>query len=186
MKMNKFRKICRWLHRELGFLAVGLTMVYAISGIALNHSHQWDPNFASHQETFFIEAPGTGPNGMVQPLVLQRLGLREPVLNTWRAGEAEFQVFMEGARYDVNLTTGEVRKEFTAKRPFWFAVNFMHLNSGQGVWTGLADALAATLLILALTGIFLVPGKQGLSGRGGIMFLLGILLPVVYVLWQRL
>ena len=41
--MNGFRKVCRWLHRELGFFAVGLTLVYAISGIAVNHVHHWDP-----------------------------------------------------------------------------------------------------------------------------------------------
>jgi len=35
MEMRTFRKWCRTFHRELGFVAVGLTLVYAISGIAV-------------------------------------------------------------------------------------------------------------------------------------------------------
>ena len=43
--MNKFRKVCRWLHRELAFVAVGLTLAYAISGVAVNHIDSWNPNY---------------------------------------------------------------------------------------------------------------------------------------------
>ncbi len=33
-----WRKWNRWIHRELGFLFFGMTIIYGISGIALNHS----------------------------------------------------------------------------------------------------------------------------------------------------
>lgn len=180
--MNSFRNICRWLHRELGFLAVGLTLVFAISGIALNHAHHWDPSFSQATERFTIEAPGSGPTNEVQPMVLEKLNLNEPVTNIWRASETEFQIFLENGQYDVNLVTGEVVKTGLKKRPLLADLNFMHLNLGKAPWTGIADAFAGIMIILALTGIFLVRGSKGLTGRGGIMMALGFLLPILYAI----
>lgn len=183
--MNKFRKICRWLHRELGFLAVGLTLVYAISGIAVNHAHHWDANYAGTLDSFTIEAPGTGPTGEIQGLVLSRLNIQEPIKNTWRASKTEFQVFLENGQFDVNLATGEVLEKGFKKRPLLFDLNFMHLNSGKAPWTGIADVFAGVLIILAITGVFLVKGRKGLAGRGGVLMALGFLLPIGYAILMR-
>jgi uncharacterized protein len=183
--VNGFRQVCRWLHRELGFFAVGLTLVYAVSGIAVNHVHHWDPNHASYVATSRIEPPGDGETDAVAPLVLERLALREPVKETWRAGRDLLQVFVRDGTIDVNLVTGEVVRRGSAKRPVLFDLNFMHLNKGKAPWTGIADAYAAVLIVLALTGIFLVKGRKGLAGRGGVLMLLGIVLPLVYAVLVR-
>ena len=178
--MKKFRKICRTLHREFGFFAVGLTLVYAISGIAVNHAHHWDANYARTLEITRIEPVGTGPTAEIKPQVLERLHIDQPVKNTWRASHSLFQVFLEGGSIDVDLVTGEVITHGFKERPLLYQMNFMHLNSGKAPWTGIADAYAGVLIVLALTGIFLVRGKKGLSGRGGILMGLGILLPILY------
>ncbi len=184
--MRKFRKICRTLHRELGFLAVGLTVVYAISGLAVNHAHHWDANYARTHETRRIEAPGTGPTTEVQPLVVDRLGITAPVKGVWRASADVLQIFVEGGQYDVNLATGEVQVQGFARRPVFFDVNFMHLNSGKAPWTGIADVYAGILLVLAMTGPWLVRGRRGLAGRGGVTMAIGLLVPVVYAVITRL
>jgi len=180
-----FRKWCRTFHRELGYLAVGLTLVYAVSGIVVNHAHHWDVNYARTTETFTIAAPGTGPTADIEPVVLDRLGLAGPVKGTWRAGETEFQVFQEGVGFDVDLVTGQVVKRAFRKRPLLFDLNFMHLNSGKAPWTGIADVYGGMLIVMALTGIFLVRGPRGLRGRGGLLMGAGFLLPVAYALLAR-
>ena len=38
----KIRPWVRAIHRDLGYVAVGLTFVYAISGLAVNHVADWD------------------------------------------------------------------------------------------------------------------------------------------------
>jgi hypothetical protein len=48
-----------------------------------------------------------------------------------------------------------------------------------------ADSYAVLLALLALTGIFIVRGRKGLAGRGGVLMALGILLPIAYVLVAR-
>ncbi|HPF71951.1 MAG TPA: hypothetical protein PLQ13_14860 [Candidatus Krumholzibacteria bacterium] len=184
--MRRFRKICRTLHRELGFLAVGLTVVYALSGLAVNHAHHWDANYQRTATERTIEAPGTGPTAEVQPVVLERLAVDRPLKGVWRASDEVLQVFVEGGQYDVNLATGKVLEHGFARRPLFFDVNFMHLNSGKAPWTGIADAYAGILLVLALTGPWLINGSKGLKGRGGVMMAIGIVVPVVYGIVTRL
>ncbi|MFN2370157.1 MAG: hypothetical protein ABR506_03265 [Candidatus Krumholzibacteriia bacterium] len=184
--MRTFRKVCRTLHRDLGFLAVGLTVVYAISGVAVNHAHHWDANYERIRVERSIAAPGPGPTAEVQPLVLERLGITVPIKGVWRASTEVLQVFVEGGQYDVDLVTGRVTEHGFAKRPLFFDVNFMHLNSGKAPWTGIADAYAGVLLVLAMTGPWLIGGSKGLKGRGGLLMAVGIALPVVYGVVTRL
>ena len=44
----------RWnnvFHRDLGYLCVGLTLVYAVSGVAVNHVDAWNPSYEiTHRE----------------------------------------------------------------------------------------------------------------------------------------
>ena len=54
-----------------------------------------------------------------------------------------------------------------------------------GIWTVAADVYASALLLLALSGIFLVRGRKGLKGRGGLLMTSGFLLPIVYAFVMR-
>jgi hypothetical protein len=182
--VKTFRRVCLWLHREIGFLAVGLTLVYAISGLAVNHAHHWNPNYTQSRELSQMEPVGAGPTTEITPLVLERLALPEDeaVKNTWRSAPDKLQVFVDGATYTVNLEDGEIRRDGVGRRAALYEMNFMHLNTGKGVWTGVADAFAGVMILLAITGIFLVRGAKGLKGRGGVLMVIGILLPLIYAL----
>ncbi|MEZ4386532.1 MAG: PepSY-associated TM helix domain-containing protein [Candidatus Krumholzibacteriia bacterium] len=183
--MTRFRKICRFLHRELGFLAVGLTLAYAISGVAVNHTDSWNPSYEQVRTTRTLTPPGTGTTDAVAPLVLDQLALAEPVLNVWRATEQQLRVIIPSGTIDVDLLTGEVREERLVPRPLLRDVNFLHLNQGKGAWTWIADGYAVILAILALSGIFLVKGRKGLGGRGGVLMALGLVLPIAYVMVEK-
>ena len=41
----KWRKWNNIIHRDLGYLCVGLTIIYAVSGVAVNHVQDWNPNY---------------------------------------------------------------------------------------------------------------------------------------------
>jgi uncharacterized protein len=178
------RKICRFLHRELGFLAVGMTLVYAISGIAVNHHLDWNPSYERAIENWKIDTPGHGPTEEIAPVILSRLDLDEPVRNVWRATPNTLRVIVENGTIDVDLLTGRVRSDRLKARPLFRDVNFLHLNHGKGAWTWIADAYAVILMILALSGIVLVKGSKGLAGRGGILLAVGILLPVAWIVFS--
>jgi uncharacterized protein len=178
------RKICRFLHRELGFLAVGMTLVYAISGVAVNHIADWNPSAIRSVDIWQIESPGHGPTEEIAPIVLQRLALEEPVLNVWRATPNTLRVIIGSGTIDVDLLTGRVRAERSRPRPFFSELNFLHLNHGKGAWTWIADVYALILVILAISGILMVKGRKGLAGRGGVLMALGVLLPVGWAIFS--
>jgi hypothetical protein len=43
MEQIKWRKGNRLIHRDRGYLCAGLTVVYAVSGVAVNHLRDWTP-----------------------------------------------------------------------------------------------------------------------------------------------
>jgi hypothetical protein len=53
----RWRPRLRGLHRDFGYLVVGLTFVYAASGLAVNHIEDWDPNFTQFERTHELAAP---------------------------------------------------------------------------------------------------------------------------------
>ncbi len=185
--MIGFRRVCRFLHRELGFLAVGLTLVYAISGVAVNHIADWNPNWVIGEQVFHIDPVAAGETPAVAAAVLAQLRLSEGeiVKTTWRAAPDRLHVFLTNAKLDVELATGKVVRTGHVPRPFFADVNYLHLNHGKGAWTIIADVYAGVLAVMALTGIFLVRGRKGLAGRGGVLLALGLALPLLYLVLGR-
>jgi hypothetical protein len=114
--------------------------------------------------------------------VLDRLGERIEPAAVVPLAPGVLRVVLEGRTLTVFVAEGRVVDERVTRRPLLFALNYLHLNTGKGAWTWWADAYAGALLVLALTGIFIVPGRKGLAGRGKWLLATGILLPVVYLL----
>ena len=50
-------KLNRITHRDIGYLIAGLTLIYALSGIALNHKHDWNPNYLIDNQNFSTQIP---------------------------------------------------------------------------------------------------------------------------------
>jgi len=48
---KRWRAWLRALHRDVGYLALGFTVIYSLSGIAMNHIDDWDPNFHATEIT---------------------------------------------------------------------------------------------------------------------------------------
>ena len=49
-----FRKWNRILHRDFGYFFFGVTIIYCLSGIALNHKKDWNPNYNISYKEFSI------------------------------------------------------------------------------------------------------------------------------------
>jgi hypothetical protein len=51
-----WRKWFRIIHRDFGYLFFGVTLVYAVSGIAINHLDDWNPELWPHVSEKLMEA----------------------------------------------------------------------------------------------------------------------------------
>ena len=54
----QWRKWFRVVHRDFGYLFFGLTLVYSISGIALNHLDDWNSNYIIVRKEISLSDPG--------------------------------------------------------------------------------------------------------------------------------
>jgi hypothetical protein len=61
-----------------------------------------------------------------------------------------------------------------------WTMNPLHLNAPKGVWTFIADVYALGLILMAMTGMFVLKGRTGITGRGKWLVAAGIILPLAY------
>jgi hypothetical protein len=185
------RRPFRWrywnnvLHRDLGYLVAALTVIYAISGVAVNHVHQWNPNYSIERiERTFEPFEVTDRATMVAEAV-RRLDLPEP-REAFRPVPETVQLFYEGWSVEVRPLEGVAVEERPRERAVLRDANYLHLNHPKGVWTWVADAYAVLLLVMAVTGLFVLKGRKGLAGRGKWFVLAGLVLPLAFILLRYL
>lgn len=177
----------RWntaLHRDLGYLAVGLTLVYAISGLAVNHMAHWNPNYKRTVKTYDIGPldPQLSEEALAAE-TLKRLKVEEKPRSAFQPDPDSLEVYVKEGKYAVDLPTGKVLFEGIVPRPVLMAMNRLHLNAPKRAWTWIADAYALVLGFLAVSGLFILRGRYGLAGRGGWLTALGCAIPVGYWVW---
>lgn len=183
----KWRRWNNIIHRDLGYLCFGLTIIYAISGIAVNHIADWNPNYRIErvQSTINPEPLTALAGDMLIHKILGQLGEKGKVKGSYRTDETTLQIFVVNNNITVDLSSGEVFEEKNQPRKGLYQMNFLHINHAKKLWTWVADLYALALMIVAVTGLFILRGKKGLRGRGAWLTGAGIALPVFF-LWLYL
>lgn len=176
---KRWRAWLRALHRDVGYLVVGLTVIYAVSGLAINHIDDWDPNFTTYETTRTIEPidPALDDDEAIA-VAMQRAGVTGTPRSTYRAGD---EVHLEFDNRRVIVIGEQVTEQGREPRFFLRIANWLHYNRGKQAWTYVADAYAILLLYLACSGLFMLKGKLGLRWRGAILVTLGAAVPIAYV-----
>lgn len=182
--MTKWRKWLRILHRDIGYLAAGLTVIYAISGVAVNHTADWNPNYVVEKSVTKIDPI---PDSVLTSRtlvfdILSKLGEKGTLKNSFAPDPNTLDIFVEGNTISVNLKTGEVTQEKVKSRTIIRETNFLHLNSPKEIWTFVADIFAVALGFLAISGLFMIKGKNGIKGRGAWLSIIGMLIPIIFLL----
>jgi len=176
-----WRKWNNILHRDIGYLTVGLTIIFAISGIAVNHLADWNPNYKIQKEKFRIETPQGVTESEQISILLDKLEITDPVQSTFKPDARHIQVFLEGRTVTFNILTGEGEQEIVKPRLLLHDLNFLHLNHPKKIWTYFSDLYALCLIFLAVSGMFVLKGRKGLTGRGKWLVILGLLIPIMFL-----
>ncbi len=180
----KWRRLFRVLHRDIGYLLFGLVIAYSLSGIAVNHVDDWNPNYSVTVSEIEIGALPTESLDAMEAYVALALDLDDDQIRGRRRPSANaFSVFLpEGGEVQVAVDSGAGTLKRVTTRPGLFQVNVLHLNHLKGVWTWVADVFAFLLLFLAVSGIVILKGRTGLGGRGKWFVLAGLAIPVAFVI----
>lgn len=181
-----WRKLNRWIHRELGFLFFGMTIIYGISGIALNHhvARHWDPGLITRATT--IQYPDTLDKAEVDRNTIEKIleitGEKENYKQYYFPNQDNLMIYLKGGHILVNLPTGSMQLTKIRSRPVFSELNYLHYNKPKKLWTWFSDLYALGLILIAISGLFLIKGRKGITGRGGVLAVIGILIPLLLLI----
>lgn len=181
MKLRRWNRI---IHRDLGYIFFGMSVIYGLSGIALNHLNDWNPDYIIRiYETVLedVPAPGAVSRNEAVSLVDQLKGDYQ-YRSHFFPRENYLKIFLKQGSATINLDTGRTQVEVLKRRPVFREVNFLHYNKPKKLWTWFADAFAVALILMAITGLFMIKGRKGITGRGAWLTALGVLIPALFLL----
>lgn len=186
LMMMKLSKLNRVTHRDIGYLIAGLTIIYSISGIALNHKHDWNPNYIiDHQPvTTSLDLSRENISEEVVLDFLDQIGERENYKTYYFPAGDKLTVFLVDGTVQYNVKSSEGYLERVSKRPLFYQFNFLHYNPGKW-WKYFSDIFCVALITVTVTGLFLVKGKNGITRRGALLTAIGVILPLIFLFLYR-
>ena len=180
-----WRKWNRWIHRELGFLFFGMSIIYGLSGIALNHgvAKHWNPGIVSRSVAFGYKSSLTKLEVKKEVIeeILDLTGERKSYKQYYFPSPDYLMIYLRGGHITLHLPTGEGTLTKVRNRPVFSEVNYLHYNKPKKLWTWFSDLFALALILMAISGLFMIRGKKGIAGRGGILTVIGILIPLIFL-----
>lgn len=180
----KWRKWNRIIHRDLGYIFFGMSVIYGLSGIALNHLDDWNPDFIIKTVSFHAgKIPGSSEKyeSWIKSLISE-YSPENTYKSHYQPREDLLKAFLKGGSLTIDLTTGQAVIEKIKRRPVFREVNFLHYNKPKKLWTWISDFFGGALILLAITGLFIIKGKKGITGRGAWLTGIGIIIPLVFLI----
>ena len=162
MKMKWLRKWSRFLHRDIGYFFIGTSIIYGLSGIALNHLSDWNPSYSVETLSLKTDIDLHKTNHLKENifLLLDEFDNPKNYKKHYFPENDVLKIFLKGgSSVIVDLKTGKVFVEYLKKRAVFYEVNFLHYNPNKW-WMWFSDIFAAALIFLAITSLFMVKGKK--------------------------
>ena len=119
-----FRKWNRILHRDIGYFFFGLTIIYAISGIALNHKKDWNPNYNISYQDFTVSEQINKSVATKEWVIkfLTRFHEEEHYKKHFFPDQHTVKIFIDNGAVSINMATGKGYIEKITKRPFFYQI----------------------------------------------------------------
>jgi uncharacterized protein len=177
---KRWRAWLRAIHRDVGYLAVGFTVIYALSGIAMNHIADWDPNFHATEVSRTITPIADAlSDADAARQIAAAAGMPGAIEDVYRAGDEVRLTFANGSK--VTAIGDTLTIQHRRDRLFFRVADWLHATRGKAAWKYIADAYAVLLLYLAISGVFMIKGRLGLRWRGATLIAVGLAAPIGYI-----
>lgn len=175
----KLRRLNAELHRDIGYFLSGLILVYCISGIALNHVQDWNPDFVIEKRSITLPQSYTRAEITAERIAefSALVGESAPRVHDFPT-PARVKIYYDNASLLVDLAGKTGTYESLRRRPLIYHTNVLHRNSLQG-WKFASDAFGALLIFITISGWFMRRGRTGIGGRGKWFIAAGVVPPGV-------
>jgi len=179
----KIRKLLRILHRDFGYFIVGMTIVYALSGIYLNHRRDFNPDYKIFVTDFHVELPAK--SGLTEKDIITALqAVNEEVVykKHYINNKGLIKIFIENGEAVIDPLNGKGTMQYLQRRPFIFSINMLHRANLGTLWKWVSDLMAVILIFVAVSGLFILKGKRGFNRWGWWFMVGGIVVPLLFAL----
>ncbi|PIE50703.1 MAG: hypothetical protein CSA38_01680 [Flavobacteriales bacterium] len=187
INIKKVRKFCKNWHRDIGYFFSGLIIIYSISGITVNHIKELhDPDFMLTKKEITLDK------------VYQKAEITDEIILGFSkmVGEEDFQlydfptptqvkIYYENASLSIRFNEKHGFYEQLKKRPILYQANLVHLNRVD-YWRWFSDIFALSLMFLSISGLIMLKGKYGFTRRGYILFILGLIPPLIAITFKMM
>jgi hypothetical protein len=182
-EMIKWRKLNRALHRDLGYIFFGMTIIYSVSGIVLNHRNKTgDPSVVARTEVFNYKPVTKESFNKTYILGLTKMLGEDSYKNYYFPNNSNVMIYLNNGHINMNLESGQGEIIKIKKRPVLAWFNFLHYNKPKKLWTWFSDIFAVSLGLMAITGLFILKGKNGITRRGAVLVSFGLIVPLLFLI----
>jgi hypothetical protein len=180
MKKNNFRN----LHRDLGYFYVGLIISFAISGILMNHRDSWHADkYTTEIKAIKINLPKENEiTDEFAENLGKSLGL-EDKMRRQNIKKGNLKISFENHDIEIDLKTGKGELVSFIKTPIISQMMKLHKNTSNW-WIYYGDIFGISLIIIAFTGMIMIPsGKLSFKRRGWKLAIAGLIFPLLILLF---
>jgi hypothetical protein len=173
----------RNLHRDLGYFYVGLIISFAFSGILMNHRDSW------HADKYTVETKAITINVPAENEITDQfaenlgksLGL-EDKMRRQNIKKETLKISFENHDVEVDIKTGKGEIVSFIKTPVISQMMKLHKNTSNW-WIYYGDIFGISLIIIAITGMIMIPaGKFSFKRRGWKLAVAGLIFPLLILL----
>jgi hypothetical protein len=177
---NRWRPWLRALHRDFGYFFAGATLLYAVSGLMVNHSSTWNPDFDIKTRTVPFSLNSDRDKVTEEDVIraIESIEDRGEYRGHDWASDLRLKVYFDDGSLVTLLGSDSAEYETVRRRELVLRVNKLHLHP-TGWWLLFSDAFSAALAFLAISGLFLLKGKNGFLGRGKWLAAAGLFGPLL-------
>ena len=174
----------RNIHRDVAYFYVGLIIAFSFSGIILNHRQDWYPMDYSYETKEVLLKIPTDKSKLDSKEYIEGIskewGLAEDY-DGHRIRENELRIFFkDNVILDADIVSGKGTLEYKRKVPFLGHTMYLH-KSTNSFWIWYSDIFGVAMLVIAITGMFLVRGKNSFKQRGWKLALAGLIFPLIFL-----
>ena len=141
------------------------------------------PDFSKKYEQLTVALPANAVADKAYALRVLKQVHEEKHFKSFITGNGYIDIFFNNGSLYVDLTNGKAELETKTPRYILKEFNLLHYNSIKKGFTWFSDAYAVAMVLLAITGLFILRGRNGIKWRGAVLALIGIIIPALIIIF---
>jgi len=174
----------RNLHRDLGYLYIGLIIAFSISGILQNHRNYWKPEkYTAETKQVAVQLPKDEKELTEDfaKIVGKSLGINDKFRRSM-VKKGTWKISYEKNEVEIDIQSGKGEIVTFRNTPLISQMHLLH-KSTSNWWIYYSDIFGIALLTIAVTGMMMIKkGKFSFKERGWKLAIAGLIFPLVFLM----